>query len=53
MNRDGMIYRADGLGNQVISGERLSPLRRSCSDLQISANRQCREPCQYSRSDEQ
>ncbi len=40
MNRDGMIDRPDGLGNQVISGKRLSPLRSSCANLHARVNGQ-------------
>jgi hypothetical protein len=53
MNRDGMIDRANGLGNQVISGERLSPLRSSCADLHARVNGQCCDKCEYSETDEQ
>ncbi len=53
MNRDGMIDLADGLENQVISGERLSPLRGTCADLHVGANGQCCDKREYSETDEQ
>jgi hypothetical protein len=53
MNRDGMIDRADGLGNQVIAGERLTPLRSSCADLHARVNGQCYDKCKNTETDEQ
>ena len=53
MNGDGMIEHADRMGNQVISGKRLSPLRSSCADLQARVNGQCCDKCEYSETDEQ
>src|SRR6266566_4839930 len=42
MNGDGVVDRADGIGNQVISGESFVTLGSRCADLQSSVN--CRIP---------
>jgi hypothetical protein len=53
MNGNGMIHRADGMGDQVIAGERLAPLRSSCADLHARVNSQCCDKCKNSETDEQ
>ena len=51
-NRDGVIDRADRLGNQVVSGKSPGALVRSSADLHVSANRKYREHYRYSENEE-
>jgi len=52
-NRDGVIDRADRLGNQVVSGKGPGTLVRSSADLHAGTNRKYREHYRYSEKNEQ
>ena len=52
-NRDGVIDRADRLGNQVVSGKGPGMLVRSSADLHAGKNRKYREHDRYSEKNEQ
>ncbi len=47
-NGDCVIDRADGLGNQAVSGKSPGLLARSCADLHAAVSRKYREDYQYS-----
>ena len=52
-NRDGVIDRADRLGNQVVSSKSPGTLVRSGADLPARVNRKYREHYRYSEENEQ
>jgi len=53
MNGDGVIDRANGLGNQVVSGKGLGYLARCSVDLHAPVSRKCHEDRQSPRKYDQ